>query len=417
MKSSVDISVDNIEDFSSWRADFPMLRQSMNGKPLVYLDSAASAQKPQVVIDAMREVLETSYSNVHRGLYALSQKLTARCEAARGKVSDFIGSRQNEIVFTANATAAINLVARSRGAGALKSGDDIILSAMEHHANIVPWQMLRDSIGIVLKIIPIDTRGELDLDAYRALLSPRTRLVAVTHISNVLGTVNPVAGIIKIAKAYNPEILTLIDGSQGVVHSPVDIKGIDADFYVFTGHKLYGPTGIGVLYGKYDLLESMPPFLGGGDMIESVSWEKSTYREPPYRFEAGTPPIVEIVGLGAAIDYVRSCGVENLVSHEKSLISYMQERLAQITGLVLHGNAPERAGIFSFTMENAPPADIAMILDRMGIAIRAGHHCCMPLMKTLGVSGTARASLGLYSSREDIDRLIEGLEKVRDLTG
>lgn len=417
MKTSVDKPVDNIVDSSCWRADFPMLRQSMNGKPLVYLDSAASAQKPQVVIDVMHEVLETGYSNVHRGLYALSQKLTARCEAARGKVADFIGARQNEIVFTANATAAINLVARSRGAGVLKPGDEIILSAMEHHANIVPWQMLRDSIGITLKIIPIDTRGGLDLDAYRALLSPRTRLVAVTHISNVLGTVNPVADIIKIAKAYSPEIMTLIDGSQGIVHSPVDIKGIDADFYVFTGHKLYGPTGIGVLYGKYDLLASMPPFLGGGDMIESVSWEKSTYREPPHRFEAGTPPIVEIVGLGAAIDYVRSCGVENLASHEKSLISYMQERLAQIPGFVLHGNAAERAGIFSFTMENAPPADIAMILDRMGIAIRAGHHCCMPLMKTLGVSGTARASLGLYSSREDIDRLIEGLEKVRDLTG
>lgn len=417
MKNSVDNIENNPVDSSRWRADFPMLRQSMNGKPLVYLDSAASAQKPQVVIDAMREVLETGYSNVHRGLYAVSQKLTAHCESVRAKVADFIGARENEIIFTANATAAINLVARSWGANTLKSGDEIILSAMEHHANIVPWQMLRDALGVVLKIIPIDARGVLDLEAYRALLSPRTRLVSVMHVSNVLGTVNPVADIIKIAKEHNPEIVTLIDGSQGIVHSPVDIRRIKPDFYVFTGHKLYGPTGIGVLYGRYDLLETMPPFLGGGDMIEHVGWEKTTYREPPHRFEAGTPPIVEIVGLGAAIDYVRACGIERLVLHEKSLISFVQERLAQVPGLVVHGSAPERVGIFSFTMENAPPADIAMILDRMGIAIRAGHHCCMPLMERLGVQGTARASLGLYSNREDIDRLIEGLEKVRELTG
>lgn len=417
MKIHADNPVDNGVDSSVWRADFPMLRQTMNGRPLTYLDSAASAQKPQIVIDSMRAVLETGYSNVHRGLYALSQRLTAQCEAARGKVAAFIGAQENEIVFTANATAAINLVARSWGANALKSGDEIILSAMEHHANIVPWQMLCAALGVVLKIIPVDGRGVLNLEAYRALLGERTRLVCVTHISNVLGTINPVADIIKTAKDYNPEIVTLIDGSQGLVHDSVDIRGMNADFYVFTGHKLYGPTGIGVLYGKYGILESMPPFLGGGDMIDTVTWEKTTYKAPPHRFEAGTPPIVEIVGLGAAVEYVTACGRQALAFHEKNLTSYALERLAQVPGLTLHGTALDRAGIFSFTMDDAPPADIAMILDRMGVAVRAGHHCCMPLMETLGVAGTARASLGLYSSREDIDRLIEGLEKVRDLTG
>ncbi len=395
-----------------------MLRQSMNGRPLVWLDSAASAQKPQAVIDAMGEVLETGYSNIHRGLYAVSQRLTARCEAVRARLAEFIGAREaTEIVFTSNATAAINLVARSWGGKHLKAGDEIILSGMEHHANIVSWQMLGESIGAVLKVIPVDENGVLDLEAYRALLSPRTRMLCVTHVSNVLGTVNPVAEMIKTARAFNPEIVTLIDGSQGIVHNPVDVRGMDTDFYVFTGHKLYGPTGIGVLYGKYERLDAMPPFLGGGDMIESVAWEKSLYRAPPHRFEAGTPPIVEIVGLGAAVDYVRACGVDRICAHERDLVSYARERLAQVEGLRLYGAAPEQAGIFSFTLPGAPPADIAMIFDRMGIAIRVGHHCCMPLMKRLGVEGTARASLGLYSNREDIDRLVEGLDKVREISG
>lgn len=417
MKRSIDTSVEKPVDKPDWRGDFPILAKAMNGKPLTYLDSAASAQKPQVVIDAMRDVLENEYANVHRGLYALSQNLTARCEGVRALVADFIGAGENEIVFTANATGAINLVARCWGAHSLKPGDEIILSAMEHHANIVPWQMLRDSLGITLRIIPLDARGALDLDAYRALLCKKTRLVGVTHISNVLGTINPVSEIIKIAKTYNPDIKTLIDGSQGVVHNPVDVRGMNTDFYVFTGHKLYGPTGIGVLYGKQEVLESLPPFFGGGDMIDSVTWEGATYRESPHRFEAGTPPIVEIVGLGAAIAYIQNKGMEVLVSHEKELILYARGRLDKVKGLTLYGNAPDRAGIFSFTLDGAPPADVALILDRMGIAVRAGHHCCMPLMKTLGVEGTARASLGLYSTHEDIDRLIEGLEKVKSLTG
>lgn len=400
-----------------WRADFPIFTQTMNGKPLVYLDSAASAQKPRPVIDAMRTVMEESYANVHRGLYSLSQKLTARCEAVRAQVAAFIGAQPREIVFTSNATAAINLVARTLGSERLGPGDEIVLTAMEHHANIVPWQMLRESRGVVLKVAPVDSRGVLDLEAYAALLGPRTRLVACTHISNVLGTVNPVREIVRIARQSHSGILTLIDGAQGIVHSPVDMRAIDSDFYVFTGHKLYGPTGIGVLYGKQDLLDDLPPLFGGGDMIESVTWEGSDYRPAPYRFEAGTPPILEIIGLGAALDYLTACGPSAIAAHERALTERLERALANVGGLTLYGQAPERAGIFSFTLAGAAPADIALILDRMGIAVRAGHHCCMPLMQTLGVTGTARASLGMYTTPGDIDRLIEGLEKVRQLTG
>jgi cysteine desulfurase/selenocysteine lyase len=400
-----------------WRADFPVLGREMNGRALVWLDTAASAQKPQSVIDAMADVLEKRYANVHRGLYAFSQRLTSEFEGVRAKVAAFIGAQDREIVFTRNATDSVNLVARSWGAKTLKAGDEILLSAMEHHANLVPWMMLRDSLGVVLKTIPLDSAGALDLDAYRGLLSARTRLVALTHLSNVLGTVNPVAAVIREARAYDPTIKIFIDGAQGIVHESVDIRGMDPDFYVFTGHKLYGPTGVGILYGKYEHLDAMPPLAGGGDMIESVSWEKCTYRPAPHRFEAGTPPIVEVIGLGAAIDYVTACGREALADHERDLTAYAVARLEEVPGLTLYGRAPHRAGIFSFNLEGVSPSDVAMILDRMGIALRAGHHCCMPLMETLGVEGTARASLGLYSSREDVDRLIEGLNKVRDLTG
>lgn len=402
---------------SDRRADFPMLRSTMNGAPLTWLDTAASAQKPRVVIETMDEVLKTRYANVHRGLYALSQNLTAEYEAVRTKVAAFINADESEIVFTRNATEGLNLVARSWGVQTLKPGDEVILNVMEHHANVVPWVMARESLGIRLKVIPLDSRGALDLEAYRALLGPRTRLVALTHMSNVLGTVNPVTDMVRMARAFNPDIKILIDGAQGIVHNPVDIREMDPDFYVFTGHKLYGPTGVGVLYGKISVLSLMPPFLGGGDMIEKVSFEKCTYRDAPHRFEAGTPPIVEVIGLGAAIDYVRSCGLEAILHHERELTAYALNRLREVQGLALHGDAAERGGIFSFTLDGAAPADIAIILDRMGIAIRAGHHCCMPLMTALGLEGTARASLGLYSAREDVDRLIEGLHKVREIMG
>jgi cysteine desulfurase / selenocysteine lyase len=398
------------------KADFPALGTTMNGQPLVFLDSAASAQKPLAVIEAMDTVLRGGYSNIHRGLYRISQDLTAQFEAVRAKIAAFIGAEsEKNIVFTRNATESINLVAQSWGRTHLKAGDEIIISAMEHHANIVPWQLLKDQIGVEIKIIPLSEGGTLDLAAFQNLLSPKTRLVSVVHISNALGTINPIKKINELAKAYSRNIHTLFDGSQGVVHSPVNMRDVGCDFYVFTGHKLYGPTGIGVLYGKAEALESMPPYQGGGDMIERVSFEGTTYKEPPYRFEAGTPAIVEVIGLGAAIDYVRAIGWETITAHEAALLAYGTDLLYTIKGLKLHGPASEKAGIFSFTLAGAHPSDIGMILDQQGIAIRTGHHCCMPLMKIIGVEATARASLALYSGKNDIDALVKGLEKARDM--
>jgi cysteine desulfurase/selenocysteine lyase len=405
-----------VVDISHCRDDFPALRTLMHGRKLAFLDSGASAQKPHAVIGAMNAVLENGYSNIHRGLYEISQNLTEEFEGVRETVARFINAPSDQnIIFTRNTTEGINLVARSWGRKFLQRGDEIILTDMEHHANIVPWQLLQAETGIVIKTIPFDTRGVLDLDAFEKLLTEKTKFVGLVHISNALGTINPVQKIIGIARDFYPEIKILVDGSQAVVHTAVDVQDLDADFYVFTGHKLYGPTGIGVLYGKTKILESMPPYQGGGDMIERVSFGGTTYKAPPYRFEAGTPAIVEVIGLGAAMDYVSAIGMENIAAHEAALLAYATEKLAGVPGLTLYGTAPEKAGILSFTIEGAHPSDVGMILDQCGVAVRTGHHCCMPLMERLGLDATVRASLGLYSSRADIDQLIEGLAKVREL--
>lgn len=403
-------------DLIKYRDDFPVLQTKMHGKSLAFLDSGASAQKPRAVIEAMNRIYETKYSNIHRGLYEISQNLTEDFEAVRSKISNFIGApSEKNIVFTRNATEAVNLVAQSWGRAHLQEGDEIIITEMEHHANIVPWQLLREQTGLTIKAIPFDHRGVLDLEAFESLLTHKTKLVSFVHISNALGTINPVNKIIEIARDFYPEMKVLVDGSQGIVHSPVNVTNMDADFYVFTGHKLYGPTGIGVLYGKAEALESMPPYQGGGDMIERVTLRESTYKEPPYRFEAGTPPIAEVIGLGAAIDYLNAIGMDRIAAHEKDLLAYGTQNLTAIEGLTLHGTAPNKAGILSFTLDGIHPSDIGMVLDQCGVAVRTGHHCCMPLMDFLGLEGTVRASLGLYSNESDIDQLVVGLKKVREL--
>lgn len=405
-------------DISRYRDDFPVLRTQAHGKPLAFLDSGASAQKPQAVIDAMNAVLEGGYSNIHRGLYEISQKLTTDYEAVRGKVATFLNAPSDKnIVFTRNVTEGINLVAQSWGRSFLKRGDEVIITAMEHHANIVPWQLLRDQIGIEIKVVPFDERGVLDMDAYEKLLSPKTKLVSLVHISNALGTVNNVKKAIEIARDFYPDMKVLVDGAQAVVHSAVDVQDLDCDFYVFTGHKLYGPTGIGVLYGKEETLNAMPPYQGGGDMIERVTMDYTTYKEAPFRFEAGTPAIVEVIGLGAAIDYVTAIGVENIAAHEAALLDYATEKLSEIDGVTIHGTAPGKAGIISFTVEGTHPSDVGVILDQCGVAVRAGHHCCMPLMEALGLDATVRASLALYNNKDDIDQLVDGIIKVKELFG
>jgi cysteine desulfurase/selenocysteine lyase len=402
-------------EVSVYRNDFSILKEKMNGKPLAYLDTAASAQKPVIVLESMRDIMEHYYANVHRGLYHFSQVSTQAFENVRGKVADFIGAAENEIVFTRNATEGVNLVAQSWGRAHLKAGDEIILTEMEHHANIVPWQLLRDQIGVVIKVIPVRDDGTLDLSALSALLTGRTRMVAFTQVSNVLGTVNPVADIIRTVKTYNPDIRVLIDGSQGIVHGAVDVAELGCDFYVFTGHKLYAPTGVGVLWGKYDVLSAMPPYQGGGDMIDTVSFEKTTFRAPPQRFEAGTPAIIQVIGLGAAVDYLRAIGMDAITSHEQKVFDYARAAMAKIPGLTHYGTAPGKAPILSFTADWGHGSDIAMILDKQGVAVRAGHHCCMPLMKRLGVTGTVRVSIGLYTNTSDIDALVAGLKKAREM--
>jgi len=398
------------------RQDFPILSRTVYDKPLVYLDSGASAQKPRAVIDAMREVMEESYTNVHRGAHFLSLQLSERYEAVRQSVARFINAgSENEVVFTRNATEAINLIASSYGRSQLGAGDEVIVSEMEHHANIVPWQMLRDQVGIVLKVAPINDDGTLDMAAFEALLGPRTRLVAITHCSNVLGTVVPAKEIVRLAHACGAAVL--FDGSQAAVHGAVDVQDLDADFYVFTGHKLYGPTAIGVLYGKADLLAAMPPYQGGGDMIEKVTFEHTTYQEPPHRFEAGTPPIIEVIGLGAAVDYVTGVGIDSIIAHEHVLLDYATERLNAVPGLRIFGNAPQKAPIFSFVLDGIHPFDAAAALDRDGIAVRVGQHCAEPLMARLGVDGTVRASLAMYNTTGEIDTLVASLEKTRKLFG
>ena len=400
-------------DVERVRADFPILREQVRGRPLVYLDSAASAQKPRQVIDAMVRTMETQYANVHRGLHWMSERTTDAYEAVRGKVARLINAPAPEnIVFARNATEALNLVAHSYGRGVLRPGQAVVISAMEHHANLVPWQMLRDAHGIELRVADITDSGELDMASLeRHLHDGRVGLVAVTAMSNVLGTVTPHARVAKLAHAYGARVL--FDASQLVVHRRVDVQAIDADFLVWTGHKLYGPTGIGVLYAKMELLEQMPPWQGGGDMIGSVTWEQTTWAEIPHKFEAGTPPIVEAIGLGAAIDYVESIGLDAMEAHEASLVEHAMARLGGVPGLRVIGTAQDRGGVFSFTVDGVHAHDMATLLDRQGVAVRAGNHCAEPLMRRLGVDSTARASVGVYTTEGEIDALAEGLMQVR----
>lgn len=398
------------------RGDFPILTQTIHGRPLVYLDNAASAQKPRAVLDAMQAAYEGFYANVHRGLHTLSERATEAFEAARDRIARFINAKSSdEIVFVRGATEGINLVAATFGRQFLNAGDEVVISGLEHHSNIVPWQILRDERGIVLKVVPIADDGSLRMDVYREILSPRTRLVAITHVSNALGTITPIEEIIRLAHAAGARVL--VDGCQAVPHLPVDVQALNADFYVFSGHKLYGPTGIGVLYGRQAILEELPPYQGGGEMIQSVTFERSVFKAPPHRFEAGTPPIVEVIGLGAAADYVASVGLDGIHAHEEDLLAYATEGLSAIEGLKIYGTAPDKGAIVSFNMDDVHPHDVGTILDRCGIAIRAGHHCAQPVMDRLGVAATARASFALYNTRAEVDALIEGLMVVREVFG
>ena len=401
-------------DISSIRADFPALSLEINGHPLAFLDSGASAQKPAQVLEKMDQVYRSEYANVHRGAYSLSQIATDNYESARVTVANFLNAKTpDEIVFTRNVTSAINLVAHSYGRKFLSAGDEIIISHMEHHANIVPWQLLREAIGIEINVVPIDDDGNFLMEDYEKLLGPKTKLVAVTQVSNVLGTILPVKEIVR--KAHDVGAHVLIDGCQGVVHEGMDVQALDADFYAFTGHKLYGPSGIGVLWGKLDLLNRMPPYEGGGDMIESVTFEKTTYRDAPARFEAGTPPIVEAIGLATAIDYVTSIGLDKITTHESKLLNYATNELSQINGLRIIGQANHKAAIISFVLDDVHPHDISTIIDSKGVAVRAGHHCAQPLMDRYEVAATARASLGMYNNTEDIDQLVGALNYVREI--
>jgi cysteine desulfurase/selenocysteine lyase len=398
-------------DVVAIREEFPILSRQVNDRPLVYLDSAASAQKPWAVIEAMNKVMESSYANVHRGLHTLANETTDAFEAARNSIARLIGAPSpDQIVFTKGATEAINLVAASFGQR-LTAGDEIILSVMEHHANIVPWHFLRASRGVVLKFVPVLDDGQLDMAAYRALLGPRTRLVALSHMSNVLGTVNPASEIIEAAHALGVPVL--LDGCQAVSHQSVNLLALDADFYVFSGHKLYGPTGIGVLYGKADLLASMPPYQGGGEMIASVSLEAVTYAEPPHRFEAGTPAIIEAIGLGAAAEWMMSQDRAAIAAHEQALYDRAIEGLTGMNGLKVLGTAPGKGAILSFTLEGAHAHDVAQILDRYGVAVRAGAHCAEPLMQRFGITSSARASFALYNTLEEVDVFVDALRRAQ----
>lgn len=392
------------------REDFPILKQRVRGKPLVYLDNAASAQKPQVVIDALSRFYSTSYANIHRGIHWLSEQATEAYESARANVQRFLGAAEaSEILFVRGTTEAINLVAHSYGKTHVRAGDEILISAMEHHSNIVPWQMLCDATGAVLRVAPINDDGELLLEEYEKLLTPRTKLVAMAHVSNVLGTINPIRRIVELAHRRNVPVL--VDGAQAVPHLAVDVQALDCDFYACSGHKLFGPTGVGVLYGKAALIEAMPPYQGGGHMIQSVTFEKTTYGKVPDRFEAGTPNIAGVVGLGAAIDYMSDIGLEAITAYERELLTYATDRISRIPGIRLIGTAQDKAGVMSFVVDGVHPHDVGTFLDNDGIAIRAGHHCAQPLMSRFGVPATARASLALYNTPQDIDALAAGIHK------
>jgi cysteine desulfurase/selenocysteine lyase len=401
-------------DVAARRAEFPALEQQVHGRPLVYLDNAATAQKPRAVIDAITRYYERDNANVHRGVHALSERATVGYEAAHEAVRRFLNAASTrEIVFTRNATESINLVARAWGDANVGAGDEILITTMEHHSNIVPWQLLCDRTGARLRVAPIDDRGQLLMDEFEALVTTRTKMVAVVHQSNALGTINPVARIAQLARRAGAAVL--IDGSQAVCHLPVDVQALGADFYVFTGHKLYGPTGIGVLYGRESVLDAMPPFLGGGDMISSVSFDGSTWNELPYKFEAGTPHIEGAIGLAAAIDYVNGVGLDAIAAHEASLLARATALLEDLPGVRLIGTAREKASVVSFVMDGVHPHDIGTIVDREGVAIRTGHHCAQPVMDRLGVPATARASFALYNTAADVDALAASLARVRAL--
>ena len=403
-------------DVERIRQDFPILSEQVYDKPLVYFDSAASAQKPRAVIDAISNVYETQYANVHRGVHYMSQKATDAMEESRESVRTFINAADvREIIFVRGATEGINLVAHCWGRQNLSAGDEIIVSVMEHHSNIVPWQMIADQTGAVLKVIPIGDDGALDMDAYADLMSDKTKIVAITHISNALGTITPIAEIIRIA--HERGVPVLVDGCQAAPHVALDMQALDADFYVFSGHKIYGPSGIGVLYGKAALLETMPPYQGGGEMIDVVTFEKTTYADLPFKFEAGTPHISGAIGMGAAIKYINGIGLENIAAHENDLLAYGTEKLSEINSLNLVGTAPEKAAILSFVLETVHPHDVGTILDREGIAVRTGHHCAQPVMDRFDIAATIRASIGMYNTREEIDVLVAGLGRVQEIFG
>ena len=399
-------------DIQKIRADFPALALTVHGKPLTFLDSAASAQKPKQVLDAMRFCYENEYANVHRGMYDLSEKATLNFENARKKVQLFLNAASDkEIVFTRGATDALNLVAYTWGAQNLRAGDEVLITQAEHHSNIVPWQILQKRIPFTLKVAPVSDDGALDMDAFKSLLNEKTKLVSVAHISNVLGTVFPIKEIAQLAHAAGAKVL--IDGCQGATHVPVDMQDIDCDFYAFSGHKLYGPTGIGVLYGKRAVLEAMEPFEGGGDMIKSVAFSGSVWADVPARFEAGTPPIMQAIGLGFAIDYVQNIGMANIAEHEKRLCGLLQDGVLSVGGTTQIGTAPDKTGLVSFVTDFAHPQDIAMILDQQGVAVRTGHHCAQPLHERFGQSVSVRASLGVYNTKEDIENFVAALHKVK----
>jgi len=398
------------------RADFPILAEKIRNKPLVYLDNAASCQKPDAVIDAISNFYRHDYANIHRGVHTLSVRATDKFEAAREKVRVFINAASSkEIIFVRGATEAINLVAQTFGKANIKAGEEIVITAMEHHANIVPWQMLCQQTGAMLKIAPMNTQGELIYEAFETLLNDNTRLVAVAHMSNALGTINPVQKIIAAAHAKN--IPVLLDGAQALPHAAVDVQALDCDFYVFSGHKLYGPSGIGVLYGKQALLETMPPYQGGGDMIRTVTFAQSTYAGLPHKFEAGTPAIADVIGLGAAIDYLNSIGMDAIAAHEADLLTYATEQAEQIQGLRIIGEAAEKGAILSFVLEHIHPHDIGTMLDSLGIAIRAGHHCAMPVMDFYHLPATARASFAMYNTQEEVDVLMAGIKGLIEAFG
>ena len=401
----------NIEEI---RKDFPILSRTVYNRPLVYLDNAATTQKPRAVVEAMTEEYYSVNANVHRGVHYLSQQATELHEQARGNVQKFINARSEaEIIFTRGTTESLNLVAFSFGEAFLKEGDEVLVSVMEHHSNIVPWQMLRERKGIVLKVIPMTDEGEIDLEAYKNLFSPRTRLVCIAHVSNVLGTVNPVKEMTAIAHAHGAKVL--VDGAQSVPHRRVDVQDIDCDFLTFSGHKIYGPTGIGVLYGREELLEKMPPYQGGGEMIARVSFEKTTYERLPFKFEAGTPDFVGSHALAVALDYVRGIGQDIIAAHEADLTRYAMEQMSLIPGMKIYGTAREKDAVISFNVGDIHPLDLGTLLDRLGIAIRTGHHCAQPLMARCGVESMARASFALYNTRAEVDALVAGIDRVRKM--